>query len=101
MLIYFIGFYILRAINCLFLALQRYFESSSKYILSLLCLAAEVEIKVEQAKKTEVEINQARELYRPGAARASLLYFILNDLNKIHPMYQFSLKVKSKPRQSS
>jgi len=54
--------------------------------------AAEVEIKVEQAKKTEVEINQARELYRPGAGRASLLYFILNDLNKIHPMYQFSLK---------
>ena len=56
-------------------------------------LAAEVEIKVQEAKTTEVQINEAREHYRPAAARASLLYFILNDLNKIHPMYQFSLKV--------
>ncbi|CAK8676513.1 unnamed protein product [Clavelina lepadiformis] len=54
--------------------------------------AAEVEIKVQEAKTTEVQINEAREHYRPAAARASLLYFILNDLNKIHPMYQFSLK---------
>ena len=52
---------------------------------------------MKQAKKTEVEINDARENYRPGAARASLLYFILNDLNKIHPMYQFSLKVLLSP----
>ncbi|KAK3091630.1 hypothetical protein FSP39_021358 [Pinctada imbricata] len=54
--------------------------------------AAEIEVKAEEAKKTEVEINTARESYRPAAARASLLYFILNDLFKIHPMYQFSLK---------
>ena len=55
--------------------------------------ATEIEEKVEEAKVTEVKINEARELYRPAAARASLLYFILNDLNKISPMYQFSLKV--------
>lgn len=55
--------------------------------------AAEIEVKAEEAKKTEVEINIAREIYRPAAARASLLYFILNDLHKINPMYQFSLKV--------
>lgn len=55
--------------------------------------AAEIEVKVEEAKVTEVKINEARELYRPAAARASLLYFILNDLNKINPIYQFSLKV--------
>ena len=59
-----------------------------------MCLtAAEVAVKVEEAKVTEIQINDAREQYRPAAARASLLYFILNDLNKIHPMYQFSLKV--------
>lgn len=56
--------------------------------------AAEIELKSAEAKKTEVEINNAREHYRPAAARASLLYFILNDLNKINPMYQFSLKVR-------
>ncbi|KAL3316100.1 Dynein heavy chain 9, axonemal [Cichlidogyrus casuarinus] len=54
--------------------------------------AIEIEEKVEQAKVTEVKINETREGYRPASARASLLYFILNDLNKINPMYQFSLK---------
>ena len=55
--------------------------------------ATEIEVKVKEAKVTEQKINEAREDYRPGANRASLLYFILDDLNKIHPMYQFSLKV--------
>uniref|UniRef100_A0A3P9B085 Dynein heavy chain 11, axonemal n=1 Tax=Maylandia zebra TaxID=106582 RepID=A0A3P9B085_9CICH len=53
--------------------------------------AAEIEMKVS-AKVNEVKINEAREHYRPVAVRASLLYFIMNDLNKINPMYQFSLK---------
>ncbi|XP_023100299.2 dynein axonemal heavy chain 9 isoform X1 [Felis catus] len=57
--------------------------------------AAEVEKKVQEARVTEVKINEAREHYRPAAARASLLYFIMNDLSKIHPMYQFSLKAFS------
>lgn len=57
--------------------------------------AAEIEVKATEAKKTEIDINLARENYRPAAARASLLYFILNDLHKIHPMYQFSLKAFS------
>uniref|UniRef100_W5MKY4 Dynein, axonemal, heavy polypeptide 9 like n=1 Tax=Lepisosteus oculatus TaxID=7918 RepID=W5MKY4_LEPOC len=54
--------------------------------------AAEIEMKVLEAKVNEVKINEAREHYRPVAVRASLLYFIMNDLNKINPMYQFSLK---------
>ncbi|XP_028842651.1 dynein heavy chain 9, axonemal-like isoform X2 [Denticeps clupeoides] len=57
--------------------------------------AAETEQKVKEAKLMEAKINDARELYRPVAARASLLYFIMNDLSKIHPMYQFSLKAFS------
>eukprot|EP00058_Branchiostoma_floridae_P013849 XP_002599337.1 hypothetical protein BRAFLDRAFT_275161 [Branchiostoma floridae] len=57
--------------------------------------AAEIEVKVTEAKVTEVKINEAREWYRPAAARASLLFFILNDLNKINPLYQFSLKAFS------
>ncbi|XP_014718805.3 dynein axonemal heavy chain 17 [Equus asinus] len=54
--------------------------------------ASEIEEKVQEAKITEVKINEARENYRPAAERASLLYFILNDLSKINPIYQFSLK---------
>lgn len=55
--------------------------------------AAEIEQRVAEAKVTSIKIDQAREYYRPAAARASLLYFILNDLNTINPIYQFSLKV--------
>lgn len=54
--------------------------------------AAEIEVKSKEAKVTEVEINTAREMYRPAAARSSLLYFILNELSKINLIYQFSLK---------
>ncbi|KAL7890701.1 hypothetical protein AOLI_G00001770 [Acnodon oligacanthus] len=54
--------------------------------------AAEIEMKVLEAKVNEVKINEAREHYRPVAVRASLLYFIIIDLNKINPMYHFSLK---------
>ena len=51
-----------------------------------------IEEKVKEAKVTSVKIDEAREFYRPAAARSSLIYFIMNDLCKIHPMYQFSLK---------
>ncbi|XP_069504355.1 dynein axonemal heavy chain 11 [Ambystoma mexicanum] len=54
--------------------------------------ALEIEHKVMEGKENEVKINEAREIYRPAAARASLLYFVMNDLRKIDPMYQFSLK---------
>lgn len=54
--------------------------------------AADIEVKVREAKITSVQIDIARESYRIAAERASILYFILNDLYKIHPMYQFSLK---------
>ncbi|XP_064890570.1 dynein axonemal heavy chain 9 isoform X1 [Columba livia] len=57
--------------------------------------AAEIEEKVQESKVTETKINEAREHYRPAAARASLLYFIMSDLHTIHPMYQFSLKAFS------
>ena len=55
--------------------------------------AAEIEKKVAEALVTEKKINEAREHYRPAAARASLLYFILNDREKINPLYQVSLQV--------
>ncbi|XP_067860662.1 dynein axonemal heavy chain 17-like [Heptranchias perlo] len=54
--------------------------------------ATEIERKVAEAKITEVKINVARENYRPTALRASLLYFVIDDLNKINPIYQYSLK---------
>ncbi|XP_022909837.1 dynein beta chain, ciliary-like [Onthophagus taurus] len=55
----------------------------------------EIQVKVAEAKITSVKIDEAREQYRPAAGRASLIYFILNDLNKINAIYQFSLKAFS------
>lgn len=36
-------------------------------------------------------INENREQYKSCAKRAAALFFVLNDSNKINPMYQFSL----------
>lgn len=55
-------------------------------------IADDVELKVKEAKTTSAAIDEAREHYRPAAERASILYFILNDLHKINPIYQFSLE---------
>ena len=38
------------------------------------------------------KIDIARESYRPCGNKASILFFVLYDLNKIDPMYQFSLE---------
>lgn len=43
------------------------------------------------SEETEKEIDAAREGYRPCALRASTLFFVLNDMSSIDPMYQFSL----------
>jgi dynein heavy chain len=55
--------------------------------------ATEIEAKVIEAKITSKKIDSAREEYRIAATRASIIYFIMNDLVKINPMYQFSLEV--------
>jgi dynein heavy chain len=54
--------------------------------------ALEIEQKKLEAEKFSQQIDRTRELYRPTAIRACIIYFIMNDLSKIHPMYQFSLK---------
>ncbi|KAK9702182.1 Dynein heavy chain region D6 P-loop domain [Popillia japonica] len=55
-------------------------------------MSEEIQVKVVESRVTSVKIDEAREHYRPAAARASLIYFILNDLNRINVIYQFSLK---------
>ncbi|RKP20476.1 dynein heavy chain 6, axonemal, partial [Rozella allomycis CSF55] len=54
--------------------------------------SAAIQERVQQAEKTEAEINLAREAYLPVSIRGSILYFIISDLSEIDPMYQFSLK---------
>ena len=53
--------------------------------------ALEIEQKVELAKTTETEISTAREVYRPVAARGSLIYFLIDSLNVLDRVYQYSM----------
>ncbi|XP_071375886.1 dynein axonemal heavy chain 2, partial [Centroberyx affinis] len=53
--------------------------------------ATEVSEQLESSEQTEIKIDSAREAYRPCAQRASILFFVLNDMARIDPMYQFSL----------
>lgn len=43
------------------------------------------------AEITEVEIDAARQEYKPASERAAILFFVLMDMSKIDPMYVFSL----------
>ncbi|KAJ3056563.1 Dynein heavy chain 2, axonemal [Rhizophlyctis rosea] len=54
-------------------------------------IAEEVTQQLVISEQTEKRIDAAREGYRPSAQRASILYFVLNDLASVDPMYQFSL----------
>eukprot|EP01041_Mallomonas_annulata_P000386 gene386-700_t len=53
--------------------------------------AKEIAAAVEEGKKTEIDINLAREIYRPVASEGAMLYFLLTKLCNIDHMYQYSL----------
>lgn len=49
-------------------------------------------LRLVESEATEIEISNAREMYRTVANRGSVLYFVVANLAMIDPMYQFSLK---------
>ena len=54
-------------------------------------LSAEIAEKTAVAVKTGVEINIAREVYRPVASRASMVFFVLSSVSRISGAYTMSL----------
>lgn len=54
-------------------------------------LSVEINEKMEKGKITEEVINVTSENYRPAASRGALVFFLLNELYKIHSFYKFSL----------
>lgn len=54
-------------------------------------VSEEVKEKVKIAKETEINIVEASETYRPAANRGALVFFMMNELYKIHSFYRFSL----------
>jgi dynein heavy chain len=53
--------------------------------------ATEIAEKVIQATETQTIINQTREVYRPVASRGSLMYFMIDVLNVLDRVYQYSM----------
>jgi len=55
------------------------------------CTWEEVNESLKIAEETSKKLDIAANAYQPCAVRAAVLYFVLNDLSRIDPMYQFSL----------
>ncbi|MEW5313998.1 MAG: hypothetical protein WDW38_005527 [Sanguina aurantia] len=51
----------------------------------------EVGVSLQVAEETARKIEAASQQYRPCSVRAAILFFVLNDLSVVDPMYQFSL----------
>ena len=51
----------------------------------------EVNEKLVEAKEKKIEIDQKRELFRPVAARGSVLYFCVVEMTLVNWMYNTSL----------
>ncbi|MCQ2815716.1 MAG: AAA family ATPase, partial [archaeon] len=58
--------------------------------------SAEVKVEMKQAMLVDAETSKIRDKYVPIATRGSILYFVVSDLFKIDPMYQFSLEYFTK-----
>ena len=54
-------------------------------------VSKDITIKLQESEKTNEEITKMRNLYRPAATRGSIIYFVIADLARVDPMYQFSL----------
>lgn len=50
-----------------------------------------VNIALDQDERTRQEIESSRENYRPCAERSCLLFFVVDSMKHINPLYAFSL----------
>ncbi|XP_017878877.2 dynein heavy chain 3, axonemal [Ceratina calcarata] len=54
-------------------------------------LSEDIQAKQEVAAKTALEIDNARNKYKPVSGHGSVLFFCISELTNIDPMYQYSL----------
>ncbi|XP_069141245.1 dynein axonemal heavy chain 3-like isoform X4 [Argopecten irradians] len=66
-------------------------ETAIQILSSSKVLSLEISEKQVTATKTEAEIDEVRNGYKPVAKHGSILFFVISDLANIDPMYQYSL----------
>ncbi len=66
-------------------------ETAVEILSSSKVLAHEIVEKQIISAKTETDIDEARNGYKPVAAHSAILFFTISDLANIDPMYQYSL----------
>jgi len=66
-------------------------EDAIQVLMQAGVLAGDIKKKEEKAAITEKEIDDARTGYRPVALKTAGLFFTIQDLANIDPMYQYSL----------
>ena len=66
-------------------------EDAIQVLMSAGVLSTEIAKKEEKAAVTEKEIDDARVGYQPVALKTAGLFFTIQDLANIDPMYQYSL----------
>jgi len=69
---------------------------SNDDLINILAESKRVSTEIEEQQKisavAEKQIEETRGAFRVVAFRASVLFFCINDLNQIDPMYQYSLQ---------
>lgn len=66
-------------------------EEAVNILSSSKILANEIEVKQTEAKTTERTIDKTRHQYHAVAAYSTKLFFIIDSMTNIDPMYQYSL----------
>lgn len=51
-----------------------------------------IEERVKEQEKTQALVQETRETYVPVSVRSSAMFFVIADLCKVEPMYQYSLE---------
>ena len=65
-------------------------ETAIQILSSSKVLSEEIAKKQKVASETEKEIDETRDGYRPVAVHASIIFFCINELVNLDPMYQVS-----------
>lgn len=54
--------------------------------------STEVNAKIKESTELEDQIDKTRMSYSAVSSRGSILFFVIKDLSKIDPMYEYSLQ---------